>query len=224
MRAGILNKYTVSSAAFEPERRLPAELGAALRRRNTWLGLGIALTAGAAFEAVGAVAGPMLVDRGLDTGEVGTFLFLPAVIAMTAGSLAGGRATDRIGARRATAASVAIVAVLVLGLAAASRTSPAVLLVLFALVYVGIGLLTASSYALFMQLTHPSLAATEFSAFMGATNGCEAWAGYAVGRLQPRWGYGPAFAVMALASLLALPLLAAVRRNPVRTASAPDRR
>ncbi len=215
LATSVLSLSTRSAARPPPrERRLLAELGAALGRRSTWLGLGIALTAGAAFEAVGAVAGPLLIDRGLDTGDVGTFLFLPAVVAMTVGSLAGGRLADAVGARRATAASVGIVAATVLALAIASHGAPPVLLVILGLIYLGIGLLTASSYTLFMQLTDPRLAATQFSAFMGATNGCEAWAGFAVGRIQARAGYGTAFTVLALSSLLALPLLWASRKKP----------
>jgi hypothetical protein len=42
-----------------------------------------------------------------------------------------------------------------------------------------IGLFTAASYALFMDLTDPKLGGTQFSAFMAATNGCESWSGWA---------------------------------------------
>jgi MFS transporter, PAT family, beta-lactamase induction signal transducer AmpG len=90
---------------------------------------------------------------------------------------------------------------------------PAVLLMaLLALLYVTIGLFTAASYALLMDVTHPRLAATQFSAFMGATNLCESWSALAVGRLAGSFGYAPAFVVMALASLLALPMLPGLRR------------
>jgi hypothetical protein len=87
---------------------------------------------------------------------------------------------------------------------------------LLALLYVTIGLFTAASYALLMDVTHPRLAATQFSAFMGGTNLCESWSALAVGRLAGGFGYAPAFVVMALASLLALPTLRGLRR-PLKT-------
>lgn len=40
-------------------------------------------------------------------------------------------------------------------------------------VYLRAGLITASAYALLMQLTDPRLGATQFSAYMGAVNACE---------------------------------------------------
>jgi len=69
---------------------------------------------------------------------------------------------------------------------------------LFAALYVAIGLFTASSYALFMDLTDPRLGATQFSAYMGATNACESWSAVLGGRLIASSGYPAAFAVMAL--------------------------
>ena len=167
------------------------KLLAALRQRETWLGLGIALTVGAGFEGVGALAGPFLIDHGQTPERVGTLLFLPAVVAMTAGSLGGGRLADRFGVVRTTAAAVLAVAVAAgaLALAARAGAGSTTLLVLLAAVYLGIGLLTASSYALLMRLTDERLAATQFSAFMGATNGCEAWSGWVGGRITHAAGY-----------------------------------
>jgi hypothetical protein len=93
---------------------------------------------------------------------------------------------------------------------AAAGAGPGTVLAVLAGLYVGIGLLTTASYALFMNLTDPRLGATQFSAFMGATNLCEAWAALAVGRLVVAWGYPAAFALLGLVSLGALPLLGAI--------------
>ncbi len=205
-------------ATRPPRGPLGRELWRVLTLRTTWLGLGIALTAGAAFEAVGALAGVLLIDAGYTEAEVGTLLFLPAVFAMVIGSLAGGALTDRLGARRATALGVVVVALTVLLLA---LTIPHPLPCLIA-TYFGLGALTASSYALFMSLTSPALAATQFSAFMGATNGCESWSALVAGRLVQSSGYPLAFAVLAGASLLSLPLLFWVRpRHDPSPRSAP---
>lgn len=134
---------------------------------------------------------------------------------MTAGSLGGGRLADRFGVVRTTAAAVLAVAVAAgaLALAARAGAGSTTLLVLLAAVYLGIGLLTASSYALLMRLTDERLAATQFSAFMGATNGCEAWSGWVGGRITHAAGYPAAFAVLALASLVSLPLMRALKRR-----------
>jgi MFS family permease len=195
----------------------PGALGAALRdvarRPVAWAGLLFAGVAGAGYEAVGAVAGPYLVDRGLDEAQVGAFFGGPAIVCMIAGALAGGAAADRLGHRPTVAASQALSALAVLGVAAVDVAGGGAggTVVALAALYLAIGLFTASSYALLMDLTEPRLAATQFSAYMGATNGCEAWAGLAVGRLVPSFGYPAAFAALAAVSFVALPLVAVLR-------------
>ena len=91
-------------------------------------------------------------------------------------------------------------------------------LVVLVALYFAIGLFTAASYRLLMDLTAPRLAAAQFSAYMGATNGCETWSALAIGRLQPSLGYAGGFALMALISLAALPL---VPREGERESAAP---
>ena len=133
---------------------------------------------------------------------------------MLIGSLAGGFGADRIGHKRAVALFLLFLAGTIAAAAAADASELRFLAVpLLVTVYLGIGLFTAASYAFFMDLTNPKLGATQFSAFMGATNGCEAWAGFTAGRLAAASGYPVAFAIMAGLSLLALPLLAAVNRH-----------
>lgn len=202
-------------AAPARERRFWRTLRSAAGDRSTWLGLGFALLGGAGFEAVGAVAGPFLIDRGVSQAGVGTFLAFPSVGAMLLGALLGGRLADRSGALRASLLGVAGLAVLIAATAAATGGSAPLLFTLLGTVYLGIGVLTAASYALFMDLTRPELGATQFSAFMAATNACEAWATFSVGRMAGALSYGPAFLAMAGASLLSLPLLLWLRREPV---------
>jgi len=194
-------------------------LWSALRRafatRSSLIALAFALLGGAGFEAVGAVAGPFLVDRAVDSATVGVFFSLPVVVAMVTGSLFGGHVADRVGHVRTVRACVWLVAasILLLCLGDALGLRGFALLGLLTLVYLGIGAFVASSYALFMDLTDPRVAATQFSAYMGATNGCEAWAGWAAGVGVASVGYGPSMAVLAAASLVSLPLLGALRRE-----------
>jgi MFS transporter, PAT family, beta-lactamase induction signal transducer AmpG len=191
-----------------------ATLRLVLRRRHTWLGILLALIAFAGFKAVGDIAGPFLVDQGLTQAQVGHF-FTGALIAMIIGALGGGWAADRFGNIRALRAFV-LVAVLVIATTSAATLIAAAghftVIVGMLGVYLCAGLLTASGYALFMQLTDPRLGATQFSAYMGAINGCEAWAGFTAGQLAERFDYPVAFVTVALLSLLALPVLGHIRR------------
>lgn len=196
-------------------RAFAESLRAALGSRATWLGLLFGALGGAGFEAVGAVAGPFLIDRGQSSAAVGTFLGLPAVACMLVGALAGGWLSDR-GSRVASVALAGVsVSAAVLALAAAdgllSASAPWLLKPLLSSVYLGVGAFTAASYALFMELSDSRLGATQFSAFMGATNLCEAGATRLVGVLAVGLGYPRAFAIMAGVSLASLPILFALR-------------
>ncbi len=183
----------------------------ALQRRSTWLGLLFAAVAGAGYEAVGAVAGPFLVDRGFSSTEVGWFFLFPAVACMIAGSLLGGLAADRMRRGYSVTIFLAVMALCVILLAGVDLVlggdAGAWYIGGLALLYFSIGLFTSSSYALFMDLTDPALGATQFSAFMGATNLCESWSAFSVGKLAGAFGYPAGFAVMGLISLIAVPLV-----------------
>lgn len=184
-----------------------------LRRRETWLGIGLALLAFSGFKAVGDIAGPFLVDQGLTQSRVGHF-FTGALIAMIVGALVGGWVADRLGNARAVGIFVPVAVAVILATSLASWLAPqghATVIAGMLGVYVCAGLLTASAYALFMQLTDPRLGATQFSAYMGAINGCEAWAGFVAGQLAERFEYPVAFVSVALVSLLALPLISRLR-------------
>lgn len=175
----------------------------AVASRNTWMGLGFALTAGAGFEAMGALAGPFLVDAGVSVNTTGVFFGLPVVLAMLGGGLLGGRLADRGDRRRTVGRYLGLLCALVaaVGIASLAGAPAIVLMSLMVAVYVGIGLFTAASYALFMDLTDPQLGATQFSTFMAATNGCEAWAAWMGGRIAGSSGYGVAFLVMPVIAL-----------------------
>jgi predicted MFS family arabinose efflux permease len=181
-------------------------LRAALRRRATWLGLAFALISAAAFEATGALAGPYLIDRGVSEATVGFFFAAPVVAATIIGGLAGGRLADRIGRIKTVGVFLVgfVTMISLLGLADWRGASQTTLLGLLTGMYLFIGLFTAASYALFMDLTDPKLGGTQFSAFMAATNGCESWSGWAGGQIVARAGYGASFITMSGVSLLGL--------------------
>lgn len=196
-------------------------LASIARSKTMWMGLAFALTSAAAFEATGQLAGPFLIDRGVPGSTIGLFFGVFVVGAMLAGGLIGGRLSDRWGRMRSVAVFLAGFVVAIVALAAADLGGgrhPIVLMALLTAMYFFIGLFTAASYALFMDLTDPRLAGTQFSTFMAATNGCESWSALAGGRLAGGAGYPAAFLVMSAVSLLSLGLLGALR--PKATPSA----
>ncbi|NBC11712.1 MAG: hypothetical protein GVY24_08305 [Planctomycetes bacterium] len=205
---------TAEAALRQRLRAFGTSLGGALSRRATWLGLGIALLSGAAFEALGAVAGPVMVQAGYATSEM-AIVRSAWVAAMLLGAWLGGVIGDRVGHRRATGAALLLIAALVAAVAALHAADAAALTqaVAIGVVYVAIGVFIAVSYALFMDLTDPRIGGTQFSAFMGATNACEAWSAAAAGALAAALGFAPGMLLMTAASLLALPLLWGLREG-----------
>jgi len=192
-------------------------LGEVLRRRSTWFVLGFAAIGGAGFESVGLLVGPYLLDLGFSQAQIGAFLFLPTVLAMMAGALVVGTLADRVDRRHAAGATLILMTAAILALGAFTAPPASITLTLLLVVYFLIGALTTASYALFMDLTDARLGATQLSAAMSATNLCESWSAFAVGRLAGALGYGAAFSWMAAASLLALPLVWRLPK-PVRSA------
>lgn len=197
-------------------REFARTLGAALHSKTTWMGIAFALTSAAAFEATGQLAGPFLVDRGVSAATIGLFFGIVVVAAMLTGGLIGGRLSDRIGRLRSVALFLGGFVGMILLLAAADSLGMGgtmTLLALLAGMYFFVGLFTAASYALFMDLTDPRLGGTQFSTYMAATNGCEAWAVWTGGRIAGSAGYPSAFVVMSLASLVSLGVLRFARRE-----------
>lgn len=206
--AGEAEVFPEAGATLATRRReFLLALGGALRRRSTWLIVAFAAIGGAGFEAVGLLVGPYLLDRGFSQGEIGGFLFLPTVLAMIIGAAAAGVFADRVDRRAAVALTLVATAITIVVLGSAAASVGWVVLSLLAMMYFLIGALTTSSYALFMDFTDPRLGATQLSAAMSATNLCESWSAFAVGRLTMMFGFGPAFSWMAMVSLLALPCL-----------------
>jgi MFS family permease len=188
--------------------------GQALAQRNTWFGLAFGLFGGAAFKSLEVIYGPFLIERGYPQVEIGWFSAGPMIMAMIAGSVVGGALADRCGRRRFVAGSLVYVSGCIAALAVSDalydHSAGLHLFAWLAAAAFGIGLFTAASYTLFMDLTQPTIAATQFSAFMGSTNGCESWSSFAIGKIIVAAGYPAGMLAMCAVSLLALPLLLAM--------------
>jgi MFS family permease len=199
------------------------ELVVALRAPSTWGGIAVALVGGAAFKALDVVLGPFLIDHGYDKTEIGWFSAGPMIVAAMLGALLGGSLADRFSRTRTAAAALVLAiagvsAVAALDRARAGSGGPLLLVMLVGCAF-AVGVYTSSSYALFMDLTRPAIAATQFSAFMGATNGCESWSVWSMGRLHIAHGYGASLLALCGVSLLVLPLLLSLKpAKPAKTA------
>lgn len=204
-------------------RQFRATFRGVFRMPQTWMGFAIACVAGAGMEATGTVAGPLLVDQGFSREAIGQFFAMPAVLCMATGALVGGRLSDRLRRDGALAAAIGLLAAAVSGVGVVAGLGPGAetgLLVALGVAYVFFGAFTAASYALYMELTNPSLGGTQFSAFMGAVNLCSVWSAWVVGQLVARFDYALALPAMAALSLLALPLLAVLRSRRARWSGA----
>lgn len=204
--------------ARERVRAFGSVFRSALNSRLMWLGIAFALVSAAGFEATGQLAGPFLVDRGVPPARIGVFFGVFVVGATLVGGLIGGRLSDRWGRGRSVALFLGgfVAAVSALAAADLAGAGAVALMALLAAMYLFIGLFTAASYALYMDLTDPRVAGTQFSTFMAATNGCESWSAFAGGRIAARSGYPASFLAMSAVSLLSLLLLkrlAAPRRR-----------
>jgi PAT family beta-lactamase induction signal transducer AmpG len=176
-------------------------------RRVTWLGMGLAASAGMAMEALGGLAGPMLVDQGISSDRIGGFFVVVPIVGLGGGALLGGWLADRMPRRRAVAASSIAVALscgfvgVVLG-----HGQQWSLLAALAVAWGAFGALTACLYAQLMDLVDPALGGTQFSAYMGGINFCYVWSVAVAGAMVEPLGYPGTLAFFAVSSLL--PLLA----------------
>jgi MFS family permease len=188
-----------------------------LRQPLTWWGVAFALVGGAAFKSFEVVYPLYMVDRGFAKQTIGAFTAGPMIGTMVAGSILGGWWSDRFGCGRAVCAALLAIAGLITLLAFYDRSTSGhigtPLLAILILIALAIGVFTAASYALFMNLTQPGIAATQFSTFMGAVNGCESWSVYVLGLLIAARGYDEGLFVMCTLSLLALPILARLQHS-----------
>ena len=182
--------------------------------KNTWLAIIFALTAAASFESAGALAGPFLTDLNINSESIGIFFALPVVVAMLIGGIIGGYLSDRTSRKKAVTIFLIGFVFCVLLISVYNLiggTDSFIYLSSFTTMYFFVGLFTASSYALFMDLTNPIIGGTQFSTYMAATNGCEAWAVWLAGMTTASSGYSKAFILMSIISLLSLVVLRMIK-------------
>ena len=184
-----------------------------LQQPQTWWGIAFALVAGAAFksfEVIYPLYSWSIVVSGIST--IGYFTAGPMIGAMVIGSILGGWSSDRAGCSPLARNTLIALAGLISLVAFYDHATEGVvgwpLFAMLILIGLAMGVFTAASYALFMNLTQPGIAATQFSTFMGAVNGCESWSVYVLGLLVTAGGYDLGLLTMCAISLFAIPILA----------------
>lgn len=190
-------------------------LSLSFTKHNTWLVILFALTSAAAFEVAGGLAGPFLKDMNISKEKIGFFFFIPVVVCMLLGGLMGGWLSDLMSRKKAVRIFLLgfVFFVSLLGIIPYVDfiNGPLPFYIAFGGMYLFVGMFTTSSYALFMDHTNPKIGATQFSTYMAATNGCEAWAIWAAGKITGVWNYSSAFLIMCLVSLTGLFILKYLR-------------
>ena len=203
--------------------------------RAAWVGVINALLPAGAFALGLALQSNLAVELGLDDTQVG-FLNLWSTVISAVCCVAGGWISDRLGRRRSLALFIFGTTLPTLYLAWAmhragwimpvpvlqpGRLVPPAALVgafwLMVLIYnVFQGLYYGVRSALFMDITTPRVAATQFTAYMAMQNLVISYSASWQGWLVERWGYPRTLVVDGLFGLVGLVLLPFM--NPVKPA------
>ena len=211
--------------------------------RAALVGVAYALLPCGAYALSLALQSNLAVELGLSDVRIAVLNFWSTAIYAVA-CVAGGWLSDRFGRRRVLALFVSLTAVPTLWLAgtmqeaqwimpvdvgAADRPEPTAALVaafwIAVLVFSAFqGLFYGVHTALFMDVTTPAVAATQFTAYMALTNLAITYSAWWQGLSIERWGYPVTLALDAafgLVSLVLLPLMKPAQRDvrPAQTLS-----
>jgi MFS transporter, PAT family, beta-lactamase induction signal transducer AmpG len=163
----------------------------------------------------------MAVDLGLDNAQIGG-LATASQAATALACVLGGWLSDRLPLRRALAVYMLLASLPGLWLMvemqrhgwAAGQAAPAALVSAFyaasVAYHLAYGFIYGARVAVFLGITQPAVAATQFAAYMAMSNLSIAYAAAWQGHAVQRWGYATTLgldALIGLAGLLVLPLL-----------------
>jgi MFS family permease len=184
--------------------------------RGPIIGTAFSLLPCGAMALAYATLSTIQVDYGLDQSQI-ALLQVFNTIAAAAGCLAGGFASDRIGHRTMVAVGFACTAMITFALATQidqlglAAVAPA----LFYGSIISHGFFFGVSYgarnAIFMGMTNPVVAATQFTAFMGMTNLAVSFGNLWQGAVAERMGYATVLYADALVGLLVIAVIPFLR-------------
>ena len=173
------------------------------------IGLLVAVLPTGAMALGYAILGTLQVDYGLSNNQIAELSVYSTVLTGT-GCLLGGLLGDRIGVRRAMAFGYALTAAptvwLGLQIAVGGLDTVAITALYSAVLFYSLffGIAFSTQAAVFMGMTNPAIAATQFTAYMAMGNLAISIANYWQGIVAERFGY--AIALYIDAALVALPL------------------
>jgi len=201
-----------------------------LSGRGPIFGVAFSLLPAGAMALAYATLATIQVDYGLDDNQIARLQTLNTLTAAL-GCIAGGMFGDRFGARRAVAIAYALTALV--SFALATQISQVGLVSVAPSFFYGIimahgfffGMAYGARNAIYMSMTNPAVAATQFTAFMGMSNLAISMGNYWQGIVAERMGYAQVLyldAGIALLVICLIPFLRARDDSSERTDSAVD--
>ena len=184
--------------------------------RGPILGTAFALLPCGAMALAYAILATIQVDYGLDEGQIAR-LQISNTIASAIGCLLGGFIGDRYGTKRTVATGFALTSLVTFGLA--TQVSQLGLTAVPSGFFHGsiiahgffFGMAYGSRNAIFMGMTNPAVAATQFTAFMGMSNLAISMGNYWQGMVAEHMGYAQALYLDAGIALLVICLIPFLR-------------
>lgn len=186
--------------------------------RGPILGVAFSLLPAGAMALAYATLATIQVDYGLGETQIAQ-LQIYKTLAAAAGCVAGGVFGDRFGARRAVATAYALTAAVAFVLA--TQISAVGLTLVAPGVFYGsiiahgffFGIAYGARNAIFMGMTNPAVAATQFTAFMGMSNLAISFGNYWQGMVAERMGYAQVLYLDAAFALLVIGLIPFLRER-----------
>jgi MFS transporter, PAT family, beta-lactamase induction signal transducer AmpG len=221
LREDARRSASVAAAGREVAAFLRQALQALLGSRLAFAGLLFGLLPIAAMALSRGLQANLAVDLGLNNDRIG-WLAAASQAATAVTCVIGGWLSDRVNLRRAYAVYVALLSLPGLALMAqlqrhgwipgqaASQALVTAFTVAVVVYHLLFGFIYGARVALFMGITRPAVAATQFAAYMALTNLSLAYSVVWQGHAVQRWGYAATLgldAVVGLSCLFLLPLL-----------------
>ena len=187
-----------------------------LSGRGPIVGVAFSLLPAGAMALAYATLATIQVDYGLDDNQIARLQTLNTLMAAV-GCIAGGMFGDRFGARRAVAIAYALTASV--SFALATQISEVGLVAVAPSFFYGIimahgfffGMAYGARNAIYMSMTNPAVAATQFTAFMGMSNLAISMGNYWQGIVAERMGYAQVLYLDAGIALLVICLIPFLR-------------
>lgn len=186
-----------------------ASLFQGLRSRKLLAGIGLLVLWQSGVRLASAMAGPMLVDAGLDLEQIAWLRGAGGMAVGLGAAALGTYAVHRFGRLRVLTFAGSVLIAALLGLVWWSlRPGP-----VWSLAALQITLMAATAvsfvalYAAMMDWCAPGQAATDFAILQSLDAALAVVTGILAGQVAQHWGYAPVFTVAAVLLLLALPLL-----------------